>query len=63
MCLEQDTYASMLGFYIHFVTIVNRHMFICIADAMTKYTKAHTAEEEQKLVLSIFEIYFMDSYQ
>ena len=44
--LEQDTYASMLGFYVHFVTIVNRHIFICIADLLTKFAKVNTPEEQ-----------------
>ena len=43
----EDTYTSMLGFYLHFVTMVNRHIFICIADAFTKCTKAHNPEEQQ----------------
>ena len=39
-------------------------MFICIADALTKFSKAQTAEEEEQgLMLSIFKIYFADSYQ
>ena len=44
---SEDTYTSMLGFYLHFVTMVNRHIFICIADAFTKCTKTHNPEEEQ----------------
>ena len=41
-----DTYVIMLSYYIHLLTLVNRHIFICIACAFTKCTKEHSREEQ-----------------